>query len=148
MATKGLKLKILPFDPHGDRLNLGKRWERWLERFERDLEYNGCDPDEAENSETAQMALLIYAGIQVEDIHDSLPSPTRPSSVSSEQWAEYRQSKEKLNQYFLAQKSNDFALFELMRVKPEESERTGNYMQQDYGKQPRNAILQTGRQTK
>jgi hypothetical protein len=131
MATKGPKLKILPFDPHGDRLNLGKRWERWLERFERDLKYNGCDPNEAENSETEQMALLIYAGIQVEDIHDSLPSPTRPSSVSNEQWTEYRQSKEKSNQYFLPQKSNDFALFELMRVKPEEGERTLGTMQQD-----------------
>ncbi|CAB3988503.1 Hypothetical predicted protein [Paramuricea clavata] len=88
MATKGPKLKILPFDPHGDRLNLGKRWERWLEKFERDL---------------------------------------KPPSVSSEQWTEYRQSKEKVNQYFLPQKSNHFALFELMRVKPEEGERTLNY---------------------
>ncbi len=57
MATKGPKLKILPFGPHGELLSLGKRWERWLERFERDLKYNG----DAENSETAQMALLIYA---------------------------------------------------------------------------------------
>ena len=85
MATKGPKLKILPIDPHGDRLNFGKRWERWLERFERDLKYNGCDPDKAEDSEIAQMALLIYAGIPVEDIHDSLPSSTRPSGVTSEQ---------------------------------------------------------------
>ena len=127
MATKGPKLKILPIDPHGDRLNLGKRWERWLERFERDLKYNGCDPDEAEDSEIAQMALLIYAGIPVKDIHDSLPSSTRPSGITSEQWTQYRQSKAKLNQYFLPQKSNDFALFELMRVKPEEGKRTGNY---------------------
>ena len=37
MARKGPKLKILPFDTHGDRLDLGKRWERWMERFERDL---------------------------------------------------------------------------------------------------------------
>ena len=42
-----------------------------MERFERDLKYNGCDPDEAGNSQTAQMALLIYAGSQVEDIHDT-----------------------------------------------------------------------------
>ena len=98
-----------------------------MERFERDLKYNGCDPNDAENSETAQMALLIYAGLSVEDIHDSLPSPTRPTNVSSEDWTDYRQSKEKLNLYFLPQKSNDFALFELMRVKPEEGERTGNY---------------------
>lgn len=128
MATKGSKLKITPFDPHGDRLNLGKRWERWLERFERDLKYNGCDPSDKENSETAQMALLIYAGPQVEDIHDSLPSPTKPASVNTTDWTDYRQSKTKLNQYFLPQKSNDFALFELMRVKPEVGERTGNYV--------------------
>ena len=127
MATKGPKLKITPFDPHGDRLNLGKRWERWLERFERDLKYNGCDPSDNDNNETAQMALLIYAGPQVEDIHDSLPSPTKPASVSTADWTDYRQSKTKLNQYFLPQKSNDFALFELMRVKPEVGERTGNY---------------------
>ena len=59
MATKGPKLKILPFDPHGDRLNLGKRWERWLERFERDLKYYGYDPNEAENSEIALMIKLL-----------------------------------------------------------------------------------------
>lgn len=83
MATKGPKLKITPFDPHGDRLNLGKRWERWLERFERDLKYNGCDPSDKEYSESAEMALLIYAGPQVEDIHDSLPWPTKPASVNT-----------------------------------------------------------------
>lgn len=92
---KGPKLKILPFNPHGDKLNLGKRWERWLERFERDLKYNGCDPDEVENSQTAQMTLLIYAGPQVEDIHDSLPSLNRPASVTSEQWTDYQKSKGK-----------------------------------------------------
>ena len=43
------------------------------------------------------------------------------------QWTDYRKSKEKLNLYFLPQKSNDFALFELMRVKLEEGERTRNY---------------------
>ena len=46
MATKGPKLKVLPFDPHGDRLGLGKRWEKWFERLERDLKYNDCDPSE------------------------------------------------------------------------------------------------------
>lgn len=66
-ATKGPKLKVLPFDPHGDRLDLGKRWEKWFERFERDLKYNGCDP--SKTPEIAKMALLIYAGTEVEDLH-------------------------------------------------------------------------------
>ena len=84
MASKGPTLKILPFDTHGDTLDLGKRWERWMERSERDLKYNGCDPDEAGNSQTAQMALLIYLG------HDSLPLPTKPANVTSTQWTDYR----------------------------------------------------------
>ena len=75
-ATKGPKLKVLPFDPHGDRLDLGKRWEKWFERFERDLKYNGCDP--SKTPEIAKMALLIYAGTEVEDLHDTLPEPGRP----------------------------------------------------------------------
>ncbi|CAB4032774.1 Hypothetical predicted protein [Paramuricea clavata] len=74
------------------------------------------------------MALLIYAGIQVEDIHDSLLYPLQGrQAFFFFLWTDYRQLKEKLNQYSLPRKSNDFALFELMRVKPEESERTGNY---------------------
>ena len=66
MATKGPKLKVLPFDPHGDRLDLGKRWEKWVERFERDLRYNGCDP--SEQPEVARMALLIYAGTEIKAV--------------------------------------------------------------------------------
>ena len=73
------------------------------------------------------MALLIYAGPQIEDIHHSLPSPAKPASVSTADWAGHRKSKTKLNQYFLHQKSNDFALFELIRVKPKVGERTWKY---------------------
>ncbi len=34
---------------------------------------------------------LRRAIISVEDIHDSLPSPTRPTNISSEDWTDYRQ---------------------------------------------------------
>ena len=125
--SRGPKLKIGLFDPHGDRFDLGKRWEKWLERFERDLKYNGVDSSLPVNSEKSQMALLIYAGPEVEDIHDSLPTPVKPEGLDDENWTEYRKSKEKLNVYFLPQRSNDFALFELMRIKPVTDERTRNY---------------------
>ena len=118
MATRGPRLKILTFDPHGDRFDLGKRWERWLERFERDLKYNGIEPSLSENSEKAQMALLIYAGAEVENIHDSLPILIKPEGISEENWTEYRKSKEKLHKYFSSRQSNDFALFKLMRSNP------------------------------
>ena len=93
----------------------------------------------------AQMALLIYAEPQVEDIHDSLPLPTKPASVQTTDWTGHRKSKTKLNQYFLPQKSNDFALFELMRVKW--AKRQG-ITSRDYAKRQRNATLRTGRQIK
>lgn len=73
------------------------------------------------------MALLIYAGSEVEDIHDTLPTPVKPEGVTEANWTEYRKSKEKLNTYFLPQRSNDFALFELMKIKPMQDERTRNY---------------------
>ena len=97
------------FDPHSDRLDLGKRWKKWLERFERELKYNGIDPASPEKSEVAQMALLIYSGQYVEDIHDSLPTPVKPEGMADINWTDYAKSKEKLNVYFLPQTFNDFA---------------------------------------
>ena len=125
MADKGPKLKISAFEPHGDRLDLGKRWEKWVSRFERDLKYNGVDPKE--KAEVAKMALLIYAGTEVEDIHDSLADVDKPGTVAAKDWTEYQKSLEKLNQHFVPQKSNDFALFELLNIKPESEEWTKNY---------------------
>jgi hypothetical protein len=109
MAQKGPKLKVTPFDPHGERLDLGRRWEKWTERFERDLLYNGVN--KATNADVAQMALLIYAGPDVEDIHDSLPEPVKPEGLSDDAWTSYAKSLAKLNQYFVPQKSNDFSIF-------------------------------------
>ena len=67
MAAKGPKLKVLPFDMTGDRLSLGRRWKKWLERFERDLLYNGVDPADKDSSGLYQMALLMHVGGAVED---------------------------------------------------------------------------------
>ena len=39
MAEKGPKLKILPFDVTTSRLEAGRAWNRWIDRFERDLAY-------------------------------------------------------------------------------------------------------------
>ena len=108
-AAKGPKLKIGPFDALGERMDIGKRWEKWIERFTRDLRYNGIDPNE--KPEVGQMALLIYAGTEVEDIHDSLPEPVKPEGVEDADWTVYDRSLQKLNSYFVPQKSNDFAIF-------------------------------------
>ena len=53
--------------------------------------------------------------------------PVKPEDVTDVHWTEYRKSKAKLNIYFLPQRSNDFALFELMKTKPLQQERTRNY---------------------
>ena len=91
--SKGPKLKIQPFDVHGDRLDLGKRFEKWIERFERDMEYNGCCPDSAANTKKAQMALLIYAGNKIEDLHDTLHDPMKPEGINNDEWTGYAKCK-------------------------------------------------------
>ena len=58
MASKGPKLRVGPFDVTEDRLNCGRLWARWLERFERDLVYSGVVV--AEKLDMARAALLIY----------------------------------------------------------------------------------------
>ena len=120
-ATKGSKLKVLPFDPHGDRLDLRKRWEKWFKRFERDLKYNGCDPS------NTKIALLIYAGMEVEDLYDTLSEPGRPEGIEKTDWTVYEKYKTKLQLHFSSKHCNDFAIFELLRMKTEPPESITNY---------------------
>ena len=79
------------------------------------MEYNGCSPDSAANAKKAQMALPIYAGNEVEDLHDTLPDAMKPEGINNDEWTSYAKSKAKLLNYFLPKKCNDYALFE--RVK-------------------------------
>ena len=69
-----------------------------------------------------QMALLIYAGTAVEDLHDTLADVQRPADIAEQDWSAYQQSKAKLNARFLPKKSNDFALCELVTQKPKNDE--------------------------
>ena len=125
MAEKGPKLKILPFDINGDRLDIGRLWFRWLERFERELLYQGVDT--GAKPALAKAALLIYGGPDVEDIHDSLPDTTKPENVAAADWTHYRKSKEKLTQYFTPETCNDFAIFELINIKMRGDENVAGY---------------------
>ena len=92
-----------------ERLDLGKRWEKWLARFERELVYNGVNS--GTHPDMASMALLIYAGPEVEDIHDSLPNPVKPEELAEAAWTTYAQSLRKLNLYFVPQKSKTISLY-------------------------------------
>lgn len=127
MTTKGPKLKTEPFDTSGDRLTVGRSWQRWFERFECDLVYNGVDPAVTDNSRICLMALLIYAGPAVEDLHDSLAETRKPVEVEAADWTDYKKAKAKLNARFLPKKSNDFALCELMRQRAKLQESMVDY---------------------
>ena len=81
MSTTGTKLKIQSFDVHGDRLDMGTRFERRIERSEKDMEYNGYSPDDVANAKKAQIAPLIYAGNDVENLHDILPDSIKPKEM-------------------------------------------------------------------
>ncbi|CAB4036916.1 Hypothetical predicted protein [Paramuricea clavata] len=73
------------FNVHEDS-NAGSRWKKWLTRFERLL----CGLNiTADKRKTA--LLLHYAGSDVDDIYDTLPTSSNE---------DYKTVVEKLNQYF------------------------------------------------
>ena len=111
---KGPKLRIPPFDHEGDRFAVGSQWKKWIDRFERELCYNGLSITSTQHADLCQMALLIHVGPRVEEIHDSLPSPVPPLG---ETWTVYQKSKQKLAAYFQPKQHNDFLLYELMQVR-------------------------------
>ena len=127
MATKGPKLKVSPFEMAGDRLSLGRKWKKWLDRFERDLLYNGIDAANKDNSAMCHMALLMHVGGDVEDLHDVLADVQKPAAVAAGDCTAYAKSKAKLNGRFLPKQSNDFSLCELMSQKAKEGESMLDY---------------------
>ena len=126
MAEKGPKLKILPFDVTASRLDCGRLWNRWVERFERDLIYQGVD--KGAKPELAKAALLIHAGVEIEDIHDTLPDVPKPENLTDAQYTSYEKSKRKLTLHFTPQSCNDFAIFELISTKMREDETVATYL--------------------
>ena len=126
MAEKGPKLKILPFDVTTSRLEAGRAWNRWIDRFERDLAYNGVD--QAAKPQIAKAALLIYGGQELEDLHDTLPEATKPEGMTDQIWGStYVKSKTKLTNYFTPKSCNDFAIFELITTKIKGGETVSAY---------------------
>ena len=74
------------------------------------------------------MALLMYAGNDLEDLHDTIPDVIKPENVTDDNWMNYARSKAKLSGYFSPITCNDFALFELMTLKPESHENISSYV--------------------
>ena len=125
MAEKGPKLKIQPFDTNANRLECGRLWTRWIECFERELLYQGVN--KGEKPDLARAALLIYAGIDVEDVHDSLPDAPKPEGLTDQQYTTYEISKQKLTNYYTPDVCNDFAIFELINTKMRSDESVAAY---------------------
>ena len=64
------------------------------------MKYNRCFLESETNAGMTQMALLIYAGSDVEDLNDSLPEPVKPKGDVYIHWTTYAKSKAKLLSYF------------------------------------------------
>ena len=125
MAERGPKIKIDRFDIHADRLDFGRQFEKWMERFERELKYNGVDLET--KPDVAQMALMIYIGPDAEDIHEALPDPPKPEGVQDAAWTSYAKSKARLLNYFTPQKCNDFAIHQLISQKMKSKDTVESY---------------------
>jgi transposase InsO family protein len=103
-----------PFNVHEDA-NAGPRWKKWLTRFERLL----CGLNiTADKRKTA--LLLHYAGPDVDDIYDTLPTATGSNE-------DYRAVVEKLNQYFSPQTNVAFEVFNFRQAKQKPDESLDSY---------------------
>ena len=101
-----------PFNVHEDS-NAGPRWEKWLTRFERLL----CGLNiTADKRKTA--LLLHYAGPDVDDIYDTLPTSSNE---------DYKTVVEKLNQYFSPQTNVAFEVFNFRQAKQKPDESLDSY---------------------
>ena len=45
----------------------------------------------------AKMALLMYAGNDVEDLHDIIPDLIKPKNIAEDDWTEYAKAKAKVD---------------------------------------------------
>lgn len=101
-----------PFNVHEDS-NAGPRWKKWLTRFERLL----CGLNiTADKRKTA--LLLHYAGPDVDDIYDTLPTSSNE---------DYKTVVEKLNQYFSPQTNVAFEVFNFRQAKQKPDESLDSY---------------------
>ena len=101
-----------PFNVHEDA-NAGPRWKKWLTRFERLL----CGLNiTADKRKTA--LLLHYAGPDVDDIYDTLPTSSNE---------DYKTVVEKLNQYFSPQTNVAFEVFNFRQAKQKPDESLDSY---------------------
>ena len=51
------------------------------------MKYNGVDLNA--KADLAQMAFLIYAGPDVEEIHETLVDPPKPEGMDDNRWTSY-----------------------------------------------------------
>ena len=94
---------------------MGQQFDKWIDRFERELKYNGVDLNA--KADLAQMAFLIYAGPDVEEIHETLVDPPKPEGMDDNRWTSYAKSKARLTNFFTPKKCNDFQIHQLISLK-------------------------------
>ena len=59
------------FDAHSEPTSVGQRWIKWIQRFE-----NLLVALDSDSSKRRRTLLLHYASPTVQDVYDTLPTPT------------------------------------------------------------------------
>ena len=105
-------LDFPPFNVHEDA-NARPIWKKWLTRFERLLCALNITADKRKTA-----LLLHYAGPDVDDIYDTLPTSSNE---------DYKTVVEKLNQYFSPQTNAAFEVFNFRQAKQKPDESLDSY---------------------
>ncbi|RUA05254.1 MAG: hypothetical protein DSY43_04950 [Gammaproteobacteria bacterium] len=104
---------IAPFDCKGNPTSVGPRWTRWKRSFEFYVEAKGIDKD------PQRKALLLHcAGLEVQDVYDTL---TDPGPVGEDN-KEYDKVMRTLDHHFSPQVNVPFERHQFRQAKQDESE--------------------------
>ena len=91
-----VELAPLPiFDCNGDASSVGPRWKRWLKAFSFYVEGKGIT-----NAPQMRYLLLHSAGMEVQDIYETLTDIPFEATEEGETDNAYKQAVRKLNAYF------------------------------------------------
>lgn len=107
-----------PFDLKNDLSNINNRWKRWVERFENFLVASNITDDGRKRA-----MLLHYAGEDVYDLFQTLPTPTPTDPPLTP----YLQTLTILNNYFKPKTNKDFEIYNFRQAKQETNETINQY---------------------
>ena len=133
---------VKPFDPHGDPLSVGRRWQRWMKSFSLYTDSKGLiiQADKDDNKVQRRALLLHSAGEDIQEIFETLPDT---GGIK-----DYGKAEKALNDYFIPKVNLTYQNHVFRSMEQHDGETVAQFVTRlrqvvkdcDYGEQAENQI--------